>query len=326
MLFEHTTIVGIEGAMYGAQYNPLAGVEPLPPIAAEHNPPHAFLPDSGLVPDEFEPITGKYGDVEPTPRPDDDPDTVRRTIARRTYTTDGLYGSSESVITGQVQVLHPSHRRQSIREALHQEIIDDELGGDTLDDLSTGWVTSTSEQEPIQGFRRTVLWERAPILSRDRAPDTDRHEPSQEFALLIQTTPWGSLEIGTKLVPVAEERAAYELVERLADACFEQILEAPAPLHDPADYIPTRPGKFAGPVDLSVSWAEMTDIERKRVIRAAIELNNPGDGAELRDVLAVLEERYGAPSNQVRDTVQDLIEEGVIFEPPETKLKPVEER
>jgi hypothetical protein len=219
-----------------------------------------------------------------------------------------------------VNVLAPGDRSSESREALHKDTLWQEFDGEPTFEDTTNWVIGRIDRDIVDGFDRTAVLERSPILSCSPLPDDAPANPFREFVIVVQSTPWGTLEIGAHLVPVRSKGHAIELVESLTDECLDRILESPDPIADGPGYSEIGAAGATGPVPTTVEWSAMTDVERDRILLAALEHFDDGSGVGLEKLLELLEQRYRTPRAEAREYIDALVDRDEVVEPPEVRV------
>lgn len=316
---------------FGYGTEPLVGKEPLPTTTGETVPLHAYLPDSGILPDEFEPAYGDHGTLSYRADPVDRSQQVSHLSSRRTYTPNGALPSERDEALGQdviaAQVSAVGDPTTDAAEALtpdttqvefaHKRAVRGEFGGEPTFDAVTDWVETHLEEQEVEGYRRTEIAYWIPILDRHESIEYPRAKPYREWATVIQSTPWGTIGVSAHLEPVDEPHEALTTVSRLADDCFQRVLDTEGTVLTSQEGQERTSDSGEETVGW-VPWSEMSDVEHRRVVVGALQTlsGHRGDGVSLGEMMDVLCQRYRAPVDEVRAVVEDLVDNGRLTESP----------
>jgi hypothetical protein len=326
--FRGNSIIDHNAAMgFAYTLQPLVGKEPLPSTTGDVIPLHAFLLDSGVLPEGFEPAYGNNASRTWGSHPTDEIGNFPKVIAERTYTPGGVLRPDREdppkrdIIAARVVALDGPESGPAQIEAAHEAAVWDEFSGEPTFDTVTDWVEAHMAESEVDGHRRTEITFRVPIIECHSGAAYRDSKPYWETAAVIQSTPWGVLGVAAELDAPSEPWRALETVSDLVDEGFQRIIDSEGTV-DVSGYEQDEQSIQQTRSLAPVRWSEMSDTEQRRLVIGAIQVahSDRDDGAKEDWVLKTLNQRYRAPEADVRATLDALIETGEIDAAVETRL------
>lgn len=214
------------------------------------------------------------------------------------YTPDGLIKSQNRFLACRISLLDHDHGLVDAPERFHDKKVDAEFRADDRD-APTDWVDYSYDETQINGHKRTSVNYRKPILAYPEMLDNKPSRPVNVRSFVVQSTSWGTIEIGMELLPDPDPGVGLETVKDLADIVTEQVELLPRPA--PAEDWPLFRGYEESKTELA--------FEMKSVIRDLSdqdsELKNEC-GAVLKNLLDRMCEDYELTRREARELLEVL--------------------
>jgi hypothetical protein len=175
----------------------------------------------------------------------------------------------------------------------------------------TDWIESAVEESRVEGYRRTTLTARIPILQLSSGVEYPSAKPYREAATVVQSVPWGTIGVSAHFEPVQRPDEARDVVLSLVDDSLRRVLEAEGNVMTSTAEQNSRPGTDGDP-EPWVTWEEMSMLERERVVVGALRsyASHATERVEREQVVGHLEACYDAERGNVVSVIDLLAERG----------------
>lgn len=220
------------------------------------------------------------------------------------YTPDGTCAYQQRVLACRITLIDDEHPYSDNLDGFHEQKLD-EVSVDDDGVAYTDWIDATYTEDQVNGSRRTVFSVRKPILIAHTSDLRTASRPVLVTALVVQTTPWGVIEVGTYHWPDPDPGVARDTVTTVADTLTHRVEHLPRPTPD--DQWPLFYGHDMSREDLVTAMkttiAELTDEPS--------ELKDE-DGAVLTTLLERFQADYDVTRREARKTLDILDQRGDI--------------
>jgi len=187
-----------------------------------------LLPDSAHTPPPYT-VAGVYSDTRGhTGHPRLAAERPSHAVTAL-YTPNGEVEYQQRVLACRLSILDSNHEYSDDVTTYYERRVADEFG-DRDEDAHTGWIDSSLTTETVNGHTRTSYTLCRPLLSY---PSTDHQHVSHPvfvWAVVVQSTSWGSIEIGAYLWPDPDPGTGLNTVTELTDTVTNRAARLPRPV------------------------------------------------------------------------------------------------
>ncbi|MDS0284024.1 hypothetical protein [Haloarcula onubensis] len=214
------------------------------------------------------------------------------------YTPTGELDYQERILACRINILEEDQEYSDSIDEFHEEKIDDAFE-DGERAAYTDWIDASLTHDTVNGYQRTAFTRREPILSYPPAADRDVSRPVLVTAFVVQTTPWGVIEVGTYHWPDPDPGSGLATVTDLADTVMSRASRLPRPETDPEWPL------FYG---YEETKAELADELRTTIAELTAEPSplTPEPGAALTNLNDRFHEQYGATRRETAELLRVL--------------------
>lgn len=262
---------------------------------------YQFLPDSSHVEPPYT-IAGVHaGSASTSPGPLSQPADVGHSVTAL-YTPDGTCSYQRRILACRLTLSEADRPYSDDSDGGHDEYFDETFVDDDLM-AYTDWVDTTVTHDTVEGFDRTVVAVREPVLTAPNGSLGRERRPVVVHARLVQTAPWGVIEVGTYHSPAPDLGSARATVTALAATLTDRVERHPRPTAD--DEWPLFFGHDLDRADLATAMrATLTDLTTE---------SHPGnheEGALLCRLLDRFTAEYDLTRDEARVVLETLVDRG----------------
>ncbi|WP_302080575.1 hypothetical protein [Salinibaculum rarum] len=147
------------------------------------------------------------------------------------YTPDGTCAYQKRSLACRITYFDDDHPYSDDIDGYHDQKLN-EASVDSDRAAYTDWIDSTYTRDEVNGLTRTVFSSRKPILIAQTSGQRNATRPVLVTAIVVQSTSWGVIEIGTHQWPDPDPGVARESVITLAGTLTHRADRLPRPTPD----------------------------------------------------------------------------------------------